>query len=160
MSDDAYTRLDTIAPELPNASVPLTGVATAGQPQAGHLPRLADAGYRRVIDLRGADEERGFDEADAVRGAGMEYLHLPVKGTPDDALFRRFREEMRNTGAGPTLVHCGSASRVGGMMLPYLVLDRGMDRDAAVQKAREIGLRSEPLERAALDYVERAQQGG
>lgn len=155
MNDRAESELQDIPPDLPNGSVPLPGIATAGQLREHHLPGLAGAGYRRVIDLRGVDEDRGFDEAAAVQKTGMEYVHLPVKGTPDDDTFRRFRDEVRDQGGKPAVVHCGTANRVGAMMLPHLLLDRGMDQEEALRTARAIGMRSPDLERAALEYVAR-----
>jgi len=148
----------TVAPGLKNASLPLDDVATAGQPEREHIRRLAEAGYRTVLDLRGEDEDRGFDEAAEARATGMRYINVPVgKSLPDDAL-EQVREVLRDRSNHPVLVHCGSANRVGGALLPHLVLDRGMDRDEALRTAREIGLTSTDLERDALDYVER--EGG
>lgn len=67
-----------IAPGLKNAGQPLPDVATAGQPEEEHFERLAEAGYRTVIDLRESGEDRGLDEPEAIRRAGMEYVNIPV----------------------------------------------------------------------------------
>ncbi|MDQ3557367.1 MAG: protein tyrosine phosphatase family protein [Gemmatimonadota bacterium] len=157
---DTERDLEAIAEGIQNASVPLPRVMTAGQLQADHLPRIADAGFRTVLDLRGSDEARGFDEQEAVRASGMEYVHLPVKGRPDDDVFARFREIMRDDARQPIVVHCGSASRVGGMMIPYLMLDREQQRDEALRMAEGIGLQSPELREAALEYAERKRGGG
>ena len=39
------------------------GDIAGGQPSAEDLAALADKGFVAVIDLRGEDEDRGFDEA-------------------------------------------------------------------------------------------------
>ena len=41
-----------ITPGLYNAEQPLEYMATSGQPTEEHLERLAEAGYKTVVDLR------------------------------------------------------------------------------------------------------------
>jgi uncharacterized protein (TIGR01244 family) len=131
-------------------------VATAGQPEVGHFERLAQVGYRTVIDLREPDEDRGLDEPEAIRQAGMQYANIPV-GHDDvsDETFDRFRELMNDQERRPVLVHCSSANRVGALLIPYLVLDEGKSQDEALEIASRVGLRSDELRRAALGYAAR-----
>jgi uncharacterized protein (TIGR01244 family) len=148
------TDIAAIAPGLPNALCPMSDVATAGQPRADHFRRLADAGYKVVIDLRHPDEPRGFDEAAAVREAGLRYENIPV--TPPklgDAEFDRFRTVLRDPANRPALVHCGSANRVGALLIPYFVLDEGRATDEALRLAQQVGLRSQELADVALRYT-------
>jgi protein tyrosine phosphatase (PTP) superfamily phosphohydrolase (DUF442 family) len=149
-----------IVPGLANAGCPLPGVATGGQPAEEEFRRLAEAGYRTVVDLRAPDEPRGIDEPDVVRRAGMEYVNLPVTAqTLDDATFDRFRSLMKDPAHRPMLVHCASANRVGAILIPYLILDEGKDPSEALEIAAEVGLRSRELADMALAYVERAGKG-
>lgn len=146
-----------IAPGLKNAGQPLPDVATAGQPEEEHFERLAEAGYRTVIDLRESGEDRGLDEPEAIRRAGMEYVNIPVGHEDvDDATFDQFRKLMADRERRPVLVHCTSANRVGALLIPYLVLDEGNNVKEAVEKASRVGLRSHELKGAALAYT--AQQ--
>jgi len=139
-----------------NRACPLAGVATGGQPDAAHLRALAKAGYRMVLDLRTPEEPRGFDEAAAIRAAGLRYETLPVgHGGVPDSTFDAFRKTMRDAGAEGVFVHCASGNRVGAVMIPWLVLDRGWDLDRAVASAKAGGLRSAALEALARDYVAR-----
>jgi len=139
-----------------NGACPLAGVATGGQPDAAHLRALAKAGYRVVFDLRTPEESRGFDEAAAMKAAGLRYVTLPVgHGGVPDATFDAFRKAMRETGAEGVFVHCASGNRVGAVMIPWLVLDRGWDLERAVTSAKAGGLRSPALEALARDYVAR-----
>ena len=150
-------RIDEIAPGLRNTNQPLEGVATAGQPEEGHFGRLASAGYRAVIHLRGPGEDRGLDEPEAIRRAGMEYANLPVGYEDvDDETFERFRELMAEPERRPVLVHCASANRVGALLIPYLILDEGMTAEEASRAASRVGLRNGKLRRAALRYAARA----
>lgn len=150
--------LRSAASKLPNGQISLEGIATAGQPDPDDLRRLAEAGYKVVVDLRVPGEPRGFDEETAVRDAGMEYVNLPVAGPPSDETFESLRRLLRDPEKRPALVHCGSANRVGGALIPYLVLDEGKDPKEAVETAVRIGLRSRELVDRALDYVTEHQQ--
>lgn len=148
--------IDKIAPGMTNAGQPLEDVATAGQPKKEHFERLAEVGYKTVIDLRTPEESRGLDEPEVVRRAGMEYVNIPVghEGV-DDETFEQFRELMTNSERQPTLVHCSSANRVGALLIPYLILDKGRTPEQAARTATEVGLRSDELKQAALEYAMR-----
>ncbi len=144
-----------IAPGMENAGYPWEGIATAGQPEEEHFERLAEAGYKMIIDLRTLEEDRGLDEQEVVESAGMEYVNIPV-GHEDveNETFERFRELMKDPERRPVLVHCSSANRVGALLIPYFVLDEGKNTDEAVKMASEVGLKSDELKQAALRYVE------
>jgi protein tyrosine phosphatase (PTP) superfamily phosphohydrolase (DUF442 family) len=153
-------RIREIAPGLPNAVEALEGVVTAGQPNREHLERLAGAGYKTVVDLREAPEDRRLEEPEAVRRAGMEYASIPVGHEEvDDGTFDRLRELMADRGRRPALVHCSSANRVGALLVPYLVLDEGKSVEEALEIASRVGLRSDELKRAALRYTAIQQRG-
>jgi uncharacterized protein (TIGR01244 family) len=139
--------------KLPNGAQPLAGVLTAGQPSAAQFSELAKAGVRTVIDLRSPVEARGFDESASVRAAGLTYRNIPVTPTTlGNHEFDEVRGLLRD-GARPMLIHCGSANRVGALLIPYLMLDEKQSRDDALRIAHDVGLRSEDLMRAALMYV-------
>lgn len=139
-----------------NGACPLPGVATGGQPADAHLKALAKAGFTTVLDLRAAGEPRGFNEATAMKAAKLTYEQLPVTpATLDDATFDRFRALMKKTGGKGVFVHCASGNRVGAVMVPWLVLDRGWPVEKAVTSAKAGGLRSPEMEAKARDYVSR-----
>ena len=146
--------IQEIAPGLDNPGQPLEDIATAGQPNEEHLKLLVEAGYKTVIDLRIPEEDRGLDEQEVVRQAGMEYVNIPVgHETVEDETFERFRELMRDSERRPVLVHCSSANRVGALLVPYLILDEGKSTEEAEEVASEVGLQSEELKQAALRYT-------
>jgi uncharacterized protein (TIGR01244 family) len=150
------TDIQEIAPGLDNPGQPLEDIATAGQPEEEHLKRLAEAGYKTIVDLRTPEEDRGLDEPEVARQAGMEYVNIPV-GHEDveDETFERFRELMKDPERRPVLVHCSSANRVGALLIPYFVLDEEKSTEEAVKIASEVGLKSDELKQAALRYAER-----
>ncbi len=146
-----------IAPGLENAGYPLEGVATAGQPEQEHLEQLAEAEYRTVLDLRTSEEDPGFDEAETVRNAGMEYVNMPLEVKPEaftDEVFDRARELLTDPERRPIFVHCASAVRVAPLLIPYLILDEGRSPDEAVSIASEVGSHKDELTDAALRYAD------
>ena len=61
--------IDTL--NLPQQGHPLAGVVTAGQPSASQFSAIKAAGVSKVINLRPATEDAGFDEAAVVQGLGV-----------------------------------------------------------------------------------------
>jgi len=103
--------------DLMNGAEPLPGVTTAGQPDEAALQKVADAGYVAVIDLRGIDEDRGYDEKGAVEALGMNYISLPITGA--DAITYENASLLDETLSGidgPVLLHCASSNRVGALL--------------------------------------------
>lgn len=140
---------------LPNAGAPLPGVITAGQPSASQLEQLAQGGVEIVADLRAASEDRGFDEPAAAARLGLEYHSIPIVGASIGAReFAAVRSLLRARGTRPILVHCKSANRVGAALIPWLVLDQHRSRDEALAIARQVGLRSDDMARAAIAYLD------
>ncbi len=60
---------------------------------------------------------------------------------------------MSNPEHRPMLVHCTSANRVGALLIPYLVLDKGNTPEEAVEMAPEVILKSDELKQVALRYA-------
>ena len=128
------------AQQLPNRADPLEGITTSGQPDAEALEQLAIQGYTTIIDLRGPDEDRTFDEPAAVEELGMDYISLPVVGAggvtfENAALLDRLLSEA----AGPVLLHCSSGNRSGALLALRAKLN-GADDDAALALGRGAGL--------------------
>lgn len=103
--------------DLMNGAQPLPGITTSGQPSQAALQKIADAGYVTVIDLRGIDEDRGYDEKSAVEALGMDYISLPISGA--DAITYEnasLLDEKLSEIDGPVLLHCSSSNRVGALL--------------------------------------------
>jgi protein tyrosine phosphatase (PTP) superfamily phosphohydrolase (DUF442 family) len=147
--------LDAIAGS-PNASQPLSWMVTCGQPSAEQLEAAHSEGLRAVLDLRDPMETRPFDEVATLERLGVSYRNVPVNsGALDDATLDRVLAAVREFADTPTMVHCASANRVGGALIPYFMHDQGMDEQAAVEAAMRIGLRSAELMEWGLDYARR-----
>lgn len=121
-------------------------VLSAGQPTAEQLKALSTAGYKAVLDLRAASEDRGFDEAGLVKSLGLTYENLPITlETLDAAAVERFRALYKNL-PRPLLVHCASANRVGALYYTELILDEKLSPEVALEKAKAAGLKNPQLE--------------
>ncbi|GAB6195344.1 protein tyrosine phosphatase family protein [Lysobacter xanthus] len=132
---------------------PSPGVYAAGRLAPTDVDALARAGVRGVIDLSLDTETPDFDEAAAVRGAGLRYDALPVKGA--DGLTRErvvaFDRLLRDA-RRPVLVHCASGNRVGAMAALRAGWLQGRDLEAALAEGRRWGLKGlEPEVRRRLE---------
>jgi len=130
------------APALSHFANPTPDIHTGGRITAEYLPALRTAGITHIIDLTPDAETPDFDEAAAVRAAGLSYANLPIAGAPDlnresvDA----FDQLLRGT-QGPTLVHCASGNRVGALAALRAAWLQGADEEAAIAEGRRWGLR-------------------
>ncbi len=140
-----------------NASEPVPGLVTGGQPQTGHLSALKQAGCALVLDCRDPMEPRPLREPEDVIAAGIEYVCIPVGHAPgggDDETLRRIRELMQaNVGKQKVFYHCASGNRCGATLIPYLMLDQEFTEEEAVNAAMRMGTRGMELIEWALDYV-------
>lgn len=141
---------------VPNACQILPTVVSGGQPTPEHLAALAKSGNTIVLDVREPMEPRAFDEPALVRELGMEYRLIPVgPHSLSDATLEAIRSTLKEAGERPVFVHCGSGNRVGGALIPVLMLDQGLEEDDAVDAAMRVGLRSAELMEWGLGYARR-----
>src|SRR6266540_408750 len=127
-----------------NAAEPVPGLVTGGQPTLEHLRAFKRAGGQAVLDIRDPMESQPFRTPDDVTAAGLEYAR--VRAAVQGAV-----------GKEALLFYCNSGNRVGATLIPYLMLDQGMDETAAVELAMQCGLRSSEQLEWALDYVHRVR---
>lgn len=90
-------------------------LSAGGQPTEEDLTRLAEAGFKSIVNLR-LDGEKNQPMSPAVEqaravDAGLAYRHVPVSVaalSPSDLdAFRKAVEEL----PGPVYVHCGAGQR-------------------------------------------------
>ena len=131
-------------------------VACGGATETTALEGLSKDGFKSVINLRLASENNANIELNAARAKelGLKYVHIPFNGQqPDPQVVDQFLAAIADKSNQPAYVHCGSASRVGAVWLVKRVLQDGWTVEKATEEAKFIGLRSEPLEKFALDYI-------
>lgn len=143
----------TALKRLPNVSFPAAHRIASGRLQARDIPALRKAGVREVIDLSADSETPHFDEAKAVRRAGIEYHNLPIRGANDldDANVARFDRFLTEAGDKEVLVHCASSNRVGALIALRAAIIQGKSDQAAIAEGRSWGLKGlEPAVRERL----------
>ena len=152
------SRLLDAAAGVINATEPVPGLVTGGQPNAEQLAALKAAGFHAVIDMRDPMEPRPYRAPNAVVAAGLTYHCVPVPHDPgsDETLGLVRRTVTELLAQGPVFAHCGSGNRTGAALIPYLMLDRGLSEDDAVNLALQMGTRSAGLLDWAMEYA-RAQ---
>jgi uncharacterized protein (TIGR01244 family) len=131
-------------------------VACGGATDTAALEGLKADGFKTIISLRTATEQGANLEQNAARAKelGLKYVSIPFSvQQPDPKAVDVFLGEIANKSNQPVYVHCGSASRVGSFWLVKRVLQDGWTVEKATEEAKAIGLRGEPLEKFALDYI-------
>ena len=127
----------------------------SGQFSPSDIESMKSLGIQRVITLRNVGEV-DFDELKLVEEAGLEFFRVPfaTEEALTDEVFSKVRDLLRDD-SHKTLLHCGSANRVGGVWLTYRVLDQGADVSTALTEAKKIGLKTAFIQRKAMDYIRR-----
>ena len=131
-------------------------VACGGGTETAALDGLKKDGFKAVINLRMASEPGADLEKNAARAKelGLAYISIPFNAQQlDPTVIDRFLSSIANKANQPVYVHCGSANRVGSVWLAKRVLQDGWTVEKATEEAKLIGLRSQPLEQFALDYI-------
>lgn len=129
----------------------------SGQFDEADIAALKDAGIARVITLR-TDGEVKWDEKKAVEDAGLEFdtasFRQPETLTTDvfDRVCNLLGKQDKKT-----LLHCGSANRVGAVWMAYRVLHENVPLERAMKEAKVIGLKNAGYEERAINYIKDKQ---
>jgi uncharacterized protein (TIGR01244 family) len=120
-------------------------VFIGGQPTERALRELRAQGVTTVVNLRSPPEMARvpFDEAALVKELGMEYVYLPMRGTPElpysPVAVKSFAAAMSNS-KGKVLLHCTIAWRASHLWAAYLIQYRDVPVATALDQARAINL--------------------
>ncbi len=148
----AQSMLDqSLLASLPHVSFHGSSKVASGRLTSADVELLKRAGIVHVIDLSEDVETPDFDEASAVRAAGIQYDNLPidrVDGLNEDNVLR-FDALIKKAGEAPTLIHCASSNRVGALMALRAATLQGKSTDEAIDIGKSWGLKS--LESAVRD---------
>ena len=120
----------------------------AGQPTEQALRDLKAKGVTTVVNLRMPEEmaQIGFDEAALLKDLGMTYVHLPMRGSPENPYGPKALDTFAATLAsaqGKVLLHCTVAWRASHLWAAHLIRDRKVPVAAALAQTRAINLRDE-----------------
>jgi uncharacterized protein (TIGR01244 family) len=132
------------ATAFPNYRIVRPGLATAGQPTSAGIAQLKAMGFKTVVNLR-TEKEGAKDEESVVKAAGLAYVSVPVTAetlsqADADAVGRVLDDSL----AGPVLLHCATANRVGAVWA-LLRVRQGRTLEEAEAEGKAIGLKSPAL---------------
>ena len=121
-------------------------VFISGQPTEQGLRDLHAQGVTTVVNLRTPEEMSTrvpFNEPALIKELGMDYVYLPMRGTPEfpysaDAL-KSFAAAMSGA-KGKVLLHCTIAWRASHLWAAYLIKYRDVPVATALEQARMINL--------------------
>ena len=135
-------------------------VGCGGAVDPAAMASLKKEGFVSVINLRLPTEEGANVDAGraAAQTAGLKYIHLPFNvASPDSKVVDSFLAAVADKSNQPVFIHCGSASRVGGMWMIKRVLQDKWMLDRAMTEAKAIGLNNAQLEAFAVQYIKSHQ---
>jgi len=117
----------------------------AGQPTEKGLRELRAKGVTTIVNLRMPEEMAGvgFDEAALAKELGMRYVHIPMRGTPENPYGPKeldaFAAAM-SSAEGKVLLHCTVAWRASHLWAAYLIRERSVPVTEAITQTRQINL--------------------
>ena len=119
-----------------------------GQPTEKAIRELRAKGVTTIVNLRMPEEmERiEFDEAALAKELGIKYVHIPMRGTPENPYGPKQLDTFAAAMAaadGEVLLHCTVAWRASHLWAAYLIRDRNMPVATALAQARQINLRDD-----------------
>lgn len=106
---------------------------SSGQPTREQFPAIRAAGVEAVINLAPVTDPGALaDEAEVVRGLGMDYRHIPVDWDhPPVRDLETFMAAMAQFKGRRVLVHCYAGSRASAFVYLYRVLELDAPRAEA-----------------------------
>lgn len=120
---------------VPNFAEVTPHLYRGGQPNHEGLKRLANAGVKIVVDLRGSGERS------QVEKLGMTYIAIPWHCPfPKDAVFAKFIAVTRANPDKKIFVHCRLGDDRGGMMIAaYRMAEQGWSAEEAKEEMKAFG---------------------
>jgi uncharacterized protein (TIGR01244 family) len=131
-------------------------IACGGSTTPEAIREIGRMGFKSVVNLRLASEAgaRVDEEAAAVRGAGMKYVHLPFNmQSPDPKLVDNFIAAVSGPANTPAYVHCAAGGRAAALWMIKRVKADGWSVDRALAEANALGL-NDRLRPFALNYIQ------
>jgi uncharacterized protein (TIGR01244 family) len=143
--------------KAPNSSVFASKVYFAGQPESADFAEYARLGVKVVINLRPASEMEGvsFNEAEAAKAAGLEYVNVPLEGARAEEFdASKIFAYLAKAGEAKVLLHCVAANRAGFVWSLYRGTQEGLGVEEAIAEGKQAGLKG--LEKTARKRLEAA----
>jgi uncharacterized protein (TIGR01244 family) len=136
--------------QIPNYQKIRPDLATSAQPALEAVKKLKEMGFKTVVNLRMPQEGIEKDR-EAVEAQGLSFVSVPITPVTFSAKdVEAVAKVLDDQTAGPTLLYCSSANRVGAVWTVYEVR-KGKSLDEALAEGKKIGLKSP----AMVDAVQR-----
>lgn len=130
----------------------------ADQPDKETVAMLKDHGISLVINIRGINENEGYDERKAVEAQGIAYIQIPymngryVNGDALDEIISLLKATAGN--GTKILLHSTRSQRAGSVLGATLYRDYGYSKEEANQYAKQAGLTSGILTRIHNEFLD------
>jgi len=127
----------------------------AAQPKNKDYKKLAEAGFKTVINLRDKSEYKEDVESWLVQKKyKMNYVNIPFKKDMelnDSYVDEVFDAVKKYKSEGKVLLHCSSGNRVGAFLAVHFHRHHKMNKENSLETAKKLGLKKE----GAIKKVER-----
>ena len=125
----------------------------AGQPTEQSIQGIKDLGVTKVFNLRNSSEADFSFEENGFKKLGIGYVNIAI--IKDQKLQKDKCDELSSLVANESapFIHCGTANRVGAWLITYLVKNKGMNFEDAVEVASNNGLTSPAFIEQAEDVI-------
>lgn len=155
--NSAFGNLE-LAPEKDN-------IVYAAQPDENTTLMFKDQGFDVVINLRGLDEDIGFDEEKLVLEQGIFYTHIPYLHDDDERMIdndaltkiKQTIEEAKENNL-KVLLHCSHGLRAASTLGLILYRDYGYSVQEAEQISKTVGMRGNWIQKRFDEFVGRIPQ--
>ena len=137
-----------------------TTIACGGATKPEAIREIAKMGFKSVINVRLASEAGAQveEEGEAVKAAGMKYVHLPFDAqNPDAHLIDNFIAAVTAPANQPAYIHCAAGGRAASLWMIKRVLADGWDEQRALTEANALGL-NDRFRPFALNYLHAHQR--
>lgn len=116
-------------------------LAIAGQITLDQLQRIADDGYKSVINLRSSNEAGWLSyEQEKLELLGLRYVNLPMQAQEINHQTAFLVFQTISTLPKPILIHCDNSIRSAAIVLLYITTKHGVQFEQALQQVMNLGL--------------------
>lgn len=131
-------------------------LAIAPQPTKLTLSKAKKDGYEVVINLRGKNEFKGYDEEATAKMLNLEYHQIPFFNKDkeiDENSLSEISKIINNNKDKKIYIHCSSGNRAAAWYLTHLYQYDGLSKEEATKTARKAGLTKAPLEKRVINFL-------
>ena len=141
-------------------------VVYAAQPDENTIYMLDDQGFDVVINLRGLNEDIGFDEEKLVLEQDILYQRIPYLNDDEDRMINndaltkvKLALEAAKENNHKVLIHCSHGYRAASTLGLLMYRDNGYSAWISERASKSVGMQGGSIQRRFDEFVERIPQG-